>query len=252
MRSEGSDNARVGWVGWKAFALIWIVALALTGAACSDDEGSTTNASNGGVADVAVDTSPGTTMSPDTGLPDTETPSEDTETPPEDTETPPEDTETPPEDTETPPEDTDTPPEDTSTGMDTAVDTDIEPDVPVPTGPPVILALSPEEGPVGGGTELLVTGVNFTETTRIFVGPLAATNVELLSNTQILCDTPPGAVGAVTVKAQDIDGEGVLEDSFTYFEPLRVNSVSPNRSPVRGGELVELRGAGFKIGRAHV
>ncbi|MEO1272617.1 MAG: IPT/TIG domain-containing protein, partial [Myxococcota bacterium] len=87
--------------------------------------------------------------------------------------------------------------------------------------------------------------MNFTETTRIFVGPLAATNVELLSNTQILCDTPPGAVGAVTVKAQDIDGEGVLEDSFTYFEPLRVNSVSPNRSPVRGGELVELRGAGF-------
>ncbi len=148
------------------------------------------------------------------------------------------DTDTPDTDTS----DTDTPDTDTS-------DTDM-PDTDTPdmdNGPrgPEIVEISPTTGPVDGGTPMLVLGNYFDEGTEVFLGTRALRDVQVLNSNQLIGRTPPGTVGPVDVKVVGDLGDDVIAGGFTYFEPLRVDTVSPNRGATTGGEVILVRGGGF-------
>ena len=114
--------------------------------------------------------------------------------------------------------------------------------------PPTISSVSPNNGPTVGGTPVTITGANFATGATVTFGTAAATNVVVVSATQITATTPAGAAGAVTVKVTNPSGlSGSLTNGFTYGPPT-TSSVSPNNGPTTGGTAVTITGTRFLAG----
>ena len=136
--------------------------------------------------------------------------------------------------------------------VDTSVDFPIVQDADVIDLPDeeamVIVAVSPELGPEGGGTEIILIGLGFTFDTDVFLGGRLCENIDVVDETKIICDTPANPAGSYDVKVinqMDIDS---LDDGFRYFAPLEVAAIEPDRGPSQGGMPVVVHGAGFSQG----
>ena len=95
---------------------------------------------------------------------------------------------------------------------------------------PVLLSISPTSGPETGGTSITLTGENFKEGATVTVGGNAATNVTVVSKTQITAVTPPGPVGTANVVVRNLNVEQASEPQmFTYKDatPPTVTSTTP-------------------------
>ncbi|MET9661686.1 IPT/TIG domain-containing protein [Streptomyces sp. NPDC006510] len=64
---------------------------------------------------------------------------------------------------------------------------------------PVIVGLTPNQGPVAGGITVTVTGVGLTYATGVLFGSVPAA-FTVVSDTQLTVTAPPGAAGTVTVR----------------------------------------------------
>jgi Tol biopolymer transport system component len=80
---------------------------------------------------------------------------------------------------------------------------------------PVTQPLTPNSGPVTGGTAITITGTGFTPATTVTVGGVPATDVQVLGNTQIVAVTPAGAEGPADVVVSNGIGTPSVE-TFTY------------------------------------
>jgi hypothetical protein len=86
-----------------------------------------------------------------------------------------------------------------------------------PAGQPVIAAIRPSAGPLAGGTALTIDGVNFVAPVAVLVGNRPATNVVVLSPTQIACLTPSNSVyGSVSLAVQTAGGSVTNLNGFRY------------------------------------
>jgi hypothetical protein len=81
---------------------------------------------------------------------------------------------------------------------------------------PTVSGVSPNNGPTTGGTAVTITGTNFASGATVIFGTVAATNVVVVSGTQITATTPPGSAGAVTVTVTVNGQSGSLPNGFTY------------------------------------
>ena len=111
-----------------------------------------------------------------------------------------------------------------------------------------IHAVSPNDGPTEGGTQVVVDGLGFTENTEFRVGPLRALNVEFISETQVRLVTPPGSLGWASVTAVQGRLRGAMANGFRYTSRLWVSSFSPPRGSIAGGTFLTVRGVGFQQG----
>ncbi|CAM9116223.1 unnamed protein product [Choristocarpus tenellus] len=111
-----------------------------------------------------------------------------------------------------------------------------------------ILVLSPTQGPSRGGSEVLLTGINFLNT------PAATckfgTEVVMaryLSHNELLCVAPPSKAGVVPVEVSANGADYTLSGvEYTYHPPVAVTSVWPLMGPAsRGGTVVTVSGTGF-------
>ena len=88
--------------------------------------------------------------------------------------------------------------------------------------PPVVTGVTPATGPAAGGTAVTVTGSALTGAARVDFGTAAATNLVVLSDTEITATTPPNS-GAATVDTVVTTPAGVSApspaDRFTYQPP---------------------------------
>lgn len=81
---------------------------------------------------------------------------------------------------------------------------------------PYILSASPNNGPLSGGTTVLITGNNFTNVMTVKFGGAIATYT-LISPTSISAVSPAGAIaGLADITAISAFGTGVLRGGFTY------------------------------------
>lgn len=90
---------------------------------------------------------------------------------------------------------------------------------------PMVNSVSPASVPITGGP-ITITGTNFASGSTVMVGNSAATQVTVVSPTQITAVAPASStVGAasVTVGAPG-DGEGTLASGLTYTEPAACTS----------------------------
>jgi hypothetical protein len=113
---------------------------------------------------------------------------------------------------------------------------------------PTVSSVAPSNGPPAGGTAVTITGTNFAAGATVTFGGTAATNVVIVSGTQITATTPAHAAGAVTVTVTVNSQSGSLTNGFSYVVPPTVSSVSPNSGSTLGGTAVTITGANFAAG----
>ena len=121
---------------------------------------------------------------------------------------------------------------------------------------PVVESISPQRGPIGGGTIVTITGRNFTigENTHFYFGDNDATQVICESQEKCSAKSPPGKEGTVTVEAailhngQELTSQHIgnnKTDGFIYTAQLNTSCVVLTVSPKN--LTVFKKGEGFDI-----
>jgi len=91
--------------------------------------------------------------------------------------------------------------------------------------PPTLSAITPGSGPTRGGTVVTLTGANFQTGATVTIGGAAATNVSVLSATQLIATTPVGSAGARAVVVTNPDGQSAtLAGGFFYTSAFILDS----------------------------
>jgi PKD repeat protein len=86
-----------------------------------------------------------------------------------------------------------------------------------PAGHPSVTSVTPNQGPESGGTEVSISGSNFSAGSTVKFGGVAATNVNVVNANVITATTPvhsPGVVDVV-VTASDLQS-GTLTNGYTF------------------------------------
>lgn len=121
--------------------------------------------------------------------------------------------------------------------------------VPVPVASVVVSMVSPDTGPLAGGTSVTILGLNFLNVMAVTIGgsPLASLNI--VSGTELTGQTPAsassGAKDVVVTSASSASGSGSCTGCFTYNPVVTVSSVSLNSGPLAGGTSVTITGTSF-------
>ncbi len=105
---------------------------------------------------------------------------------------------------------------------------------------PVVSSLSPSTGSTSGGTAVTIAGTDFTGATNVTIGGQAATNVSVVSATQITATTPAHIAGAVDVVVTTPGGSGTLTNGFTYSTSTPTVVVTASNANPSLGDTVTL------------
>jgi hypothetical protein len=116
---------------------------------------------------------------------------------------------------------------------------------------PTLTNLSPQSGPLAGGTSVTLAGTGFQVdspgTNRVTFGGRPATAVSVLSDIRLTCVTPAGAApGAVDVVISNDNGANSLLDAFTYSSVPIVVATLPSKGTTQGSTAVTVTGSGFQ------
>ncbi|WP_219949394.1 IPT/TIG domain-containing protein [Salinibacterium sp. M195] len=109
---------------------------------------------------------------------------------------------------------------------------------------PVISSLTPDFGPISGGTVVIIEGTDFTGATGVTFDGDDGTAFTVDSDTQITVTTPAHALGVVDAIIERATGNSVPAD-FTYRGAPTASGLTPNIGPVAGGTAVTITGIGF-------
>src|SRR5260370_1073369 len=118
----------------------------------------------------------------------------------------------------------------------------------LPSLAPVITAapsLQPSEGPLTGGTSIVLAGQNFTPLTQLNFGAQSATNVSVSGTTQIQASSPSSVSnGPVNLTSYFQNGWlAISPDAFSYGP--QILQLLPNAGANTGGDSVQIYGYGF-------
>lgn len=81
---------------------------------------------------------------------------------------------------------------------------------------PTVSSVNPPIGPTVGGVSVTLTGADFTGTTGVTIGGVAATNVTVVSDTSITCTIPAGSAGGASVLVTNASGTNAGNSLFFY------------------------------------
>ncbi|WP_323958572.1 hypothetical protein GC088_08355 [Arthrobacter sp. JZ12] len=122
-------------------------------------------------------------------------------------------------------------------------------------GAPALTELLPAEGLTTGGDTITLKGSGFTADTTVEVGGEKATDVVVVSGSELTFVTPPGAVGSAAVTVTTPSGRSG-ELAFSYVEPAPeepvVEAIDPDETVATGGEEIHIFGSGFVRDRTSV
>ena len=107
--------------------------------------------------------------------------------------------------------------------------------------PPTVTSVTPLQGSSLGGTVLTINGAGFGGTISVTVGGVPCTGVQVLTPTQVLATTPPGAVGQVPIAVTAVGGTSLSPQPFTYVEQ-QIQSIVPSSGPYAGGTAITITG----------
>jgi alpha-tubulin suppressor-like RCC1 family protein len=109
--------------------------------------------------------------------------------------------------------------------------------------PPVVAALSPEQGKTTGGANVTITGADFEEASEVKFGSVKAASFQVNSQSSITAISPPGkGIVDVTVTTPAGTSAVVPTDRFYYQRPT-IKKLSPRKGPELGGISVTITGA---------
>ena len=114
-------------------------------------------------------------------------------------------------------------------------------------GLPTVTAINPATGPTSGGNTVTITGSYFVTGTTVKFGGNSATNVTVVSDTEMTVTAPAGTSGStVNVIVTNPAGSSLntAADDYTYGMP-RITSLNPAAGSNAGGNTVIISGSGF-------
>ncbi|MBO9534844.1 MAG: IPT/TIG domain-containing protein, partial [Solirubrobacteraceae bacterium] len=114
--------------------------------------------------------------------------------------------------------------------------------------PPTVTNLSPNAGPVAGGTSVTITGTNFTSASAVTFGGTNATSYTVVNSTTITATSPARTAGTYDVLVTTPVGgtsANTSADDYTYASLPTVTNLSPSSGPVAGGTSVTITGTNF-------
>lgn len=91
---------------------------------------------------------------------------------------------------------------------------------------PTLNTVTPNSGPIGGGTSVTLTGTGLTGASSVTFGGVSATGWTINSPTQITATIPAGNAGVVNVSVTTAAGSASLTNAFTYIAPPVAGPVS--------------------------
>jgi len=89
---------------------------------------------------------------------------------------------------------------------------------------PTIVSVSPDKGTVDGGTAVTITGTNFVDGATVTFAGTPATNVTVVSATQITCTTPAHAAGFVNVVVTNPDTQAATKTNGYEYVVFSITS----------------------------
>ena len=94
---------------------------------------------------------------------------------------------------------------------------------------PAVTSITPTSGPAAGGTSVTITGTNFTPSTAVHFGNVAATAVTVSGTTSITATSPAEPAGTVNVTVTTPAGPSSTStaDEFTYTVPATGAAYTP-------------------------
>jgi len=113
--------------------------------------------------------------------------------------------------------------------------------------PPTVTSVTPNTGPVTGGTMVTLAGLGFGGTPTVTFGGTPATAVTVVNGTTLTAVTPAHAAGPVDVVVTMPTGSFTLPAGFTYTAPAAptVTGVTPATGSEAGGTPVTIAGTGL-------
>jgi alpha-tubulin suppressor-like RCC1 family protein len=107
-----------------------------------------------------------------------------------------------------------------------------------------VTAVDPDEGATAGGTQVTITGTDFTGATAVHFGANAATSFTVHAASSITAVAPAGALGAVNVTVTTAAGISPITsaDRFVYVAAPTVKSLAHKSGPGAGGSTVTITG----------
>jgi hypothetical protein len=116
---------------------------------------------------------------------------------------------------------------------------------PEPAEPtPEVTSRTPDAGPLGGGTDVRISGSRLRSATSVTFGDAVGTAFRVLDDNHLAVTSPAHAAGVVSFVVHFADGGTfTVRDGFTYLKAPHIEDVSPDAGPTAGGTWVVLRGS---------
>jgi hypothetical protein len=106
---------------------------------------------------------------------------------------------------------------------------------------PTVSAVTPDEGPTGGGTKVKLLGTNLENASEVtFGGSKAAIRSDAAGELEV--ETPGHAAGEVEVCVKTAGGQGCKASAFSYLGLPKISSLAPPEGPTAGHTLVTITG----------
>ncbi len=120
------------------------------------------------------------------------------------------------------------------------------PATPTATAAPAVTSVTPDAGSPAGGTQVTITGQNFTGAERVDFSGAPATSFTVNTDGTISATAPPGTGTAyVTVTTAAGSSVAVPAGQFSYLPPPTVTSLQPAGGAFQGPTTVTIAGSGF-------
>ena len=113
---------------------------------------------------------------------------------------------------------------------------------------PTIGSITPNHGPMVGGTGITIEGSGFIAIPTILIGGVPCTDVYFGRSGYLECYTGAAPAGLVDVTITNSDsGTVTATNAYTYDGPT-IGSIDPNHGPMAGGTTITINGTGFANG----
>ena len=117
---------------------------------------------------------------------------------------------------------------------------------------PTIYAISPNIGPLEGGTQVTITGIGFQYPVQVLFGTQQAAVISSNYN-QVVCTSPsitasaPTTPTTVSVTVTNVGSGQPVSNGypFQYGQAMFISSIAPGLGPDTGGTTVTITGQGF-------
>jgi hypothetical protein len=111
---------------------------------------------------------------------------------------------------------------------------------------PIVKSISPEHGPLGGGTTVQINGKNFGGVTAVDFDSTPAASFRAIGQGEVDAVSPSGTgTEDITVTTPAGTSAVVAADEFTYVSTPSIQRLTPRAGSTLGGNRVTITGAGF-------